>query len=438
MTPQLQRDAKAPTEGGLMNHRIEFIREQEQGVTPDNPEWRLYSDNMINAWNYQPDAGVEPKRGLGAIDPETFFGGAVEYEAEFAYHWQQPFLDGNGDPNDASYDFLFREPSGLFNATHSVVGREVHPGGGTTGAGFRIYNVGKGGHPSELEAEADAGESMPIPMTLTYMFVAVNSYIINQPQSATTLVVKSTDAADTTQTVTIEDEGATTSETVTLNGTTLVATTSQFSDIDAVELSDDAIGDVVVSVNDGGGGTPTAGATITKIAGRATNSPPGSTQLSGDLGVPVLGSGSHQQQVEPESSRTWMHFRGDRIERVAGAQIGPRINSATLSADNNVDTNERVKSRSMAIDRGVLDVTLEASIAGPHAGVSMIMDHLQTKGADVEWEFSVGDVLVLPDAVVTEPGELAYEAEQVAMYIDTTLQGEGIRLEDGQGNVVIA
>jgi hypothetical protein len=432
----LSQEAKAPTEGGLLNHRVEFVRENQIGVTPTDPAWELFSDVMINIWNWQPDASVEPQRGIGHVDPQDFFSGPEEHEVSFQYHMQKWFVDENGEPNDALYDFFFRDDNGNFNATHTVVGRETHTSGGTAGAGFRTFTVGTGGYPSEAEAEADASESMPLPPEITYQFERVRSYVVNQPAAATTLTVASTDAADTTQSVTIEDEGAATSETVTLNGTTAVATTAEYGDIDAISLDTDAVGDVVVSVNGGDGTTPTEGTTLAEIPGRDTNSPAGATQLDGGLGVPALGAGSHPGQVQPRGQRTWQHFRGDRIERVANAPIGPRINSATLSVDNNVDSNERQKSTAMALDRGVRDATLEASIAGPKAASQAIMDHLQTVGGDVEWEFSSGNVLRFPAAVVTEPGELAPESSQVALYVDCTYQGVGIEATDGSGTVL--
>lgn len=425
----LSQKARAPTEGGLLNHRIDFARETDIGVPPENPDFNLYADVMNNAWNWTPDGSVEPQRGIGHIDPQAHFGGPVENEIEFNYPMQKEWLDSNGNPLDASFDFFFRDDCGTFHSTHTIVGREDHCDGGTTGAGFRTYRVALGSYPSEAEAEADASESMPLPMNLTYMAEKVTSYLINQPAKETTLSVKSTDTVDQTQSVTIESEGATKAETVQLSGTTEVTTTTKFGDVDAVWLSGYTLGDVVVTVS-------SSGDEIMTIGGKRTNSPPGSTQLQGDRGVPVLNSGSRQTQVEPENSRTWQWFIGDRIERVAGAQIGPRINSATLTVDNGVDTNERIKSRRLAIDRGPRTVEVEASIAGPKTTHQAIMDHLRTRGAAIEWEFESDQMLNFPEAVITEPGEYAPEEEQVAMYIDATFASEGVQLVDSSGTVV--
>lgn len=434
--PDLTQAARRPTEGGLMNHRIEFAREDQIGVPPADPEFQLFSDVMNNAWNWAPDGSMEAQRGLSHVDAQDHFGGPVENEVEFAYQMQKDWTDGDGNALDASHDFFFRDEHGQFHHTHTVMGREVHPSGGTDGAGFRTYTVAVGGYPSEAEAEADASEAMPLPMTTTYQFEKVTSYVINQPSSASTVVVSSDDEQDTGITVTIESEGAEKSEELTLNGTTLVVGETDFSDIDAVRLGTDAVGDVTVSINDGGSTDGTAGAEIVTIAGKDTNSPPGESDLEGDLGVPTLGSGSRETQVEPAGERTWKHFRGDRIERVAGAQIGPRLNSTTLAVDNNVDSNERQKSRRMALDRGIRNLTLEGSIAGPQATHQTVMDHLQTVGADIEWEFNDGQILRLPNAVVSEPGELAPESEQIALYVDSTFQSEGVALEDGSGAVL--
>jgi hypothetical protein len=433
--PNVTQEARRPTEGGLMGHRIEFVREDEIGVPPADPDWQLYSDVMTNAWAWAPDASVEAQRGISHIDPQEFFGGPVENEFDFEYHWQRPWTDGTGTPLDASHDFFFRDDYGLLHATHTVVGREEHPAGGTTGAGFYTYTVALGAYPSEAEAEADAGESMPIPMSLTYQAEKVTTYVINQPAAATKLVVSSDDGGDT-QEVTIEAEGAATAETVTLDGTNNVSTGLEFGSVDAVWVSPDAVGDVTVSVNDGTESSPTVGDTLTEIEGRDTHSPTPDNDLEGDQGVPPLGAGSHEGEIAAKGSRTWQHFRGDRIERVAGAQIGPRLNSSTLSVDNNVDSNERQPSRRMAIDRGIRDLMIEGSIAGPQATHQVIMDHLKTRGADVEWEFMTDQLLRVPAAVVTEPGERSAESEGVTLYVDSTLQGNGAELTDGAGTVL--
>lgn len=258
---------------------------------------------------------------------------------------------------------------------------------------------------------------------------------MNQPTAETGLVVASTDDADTAQSVTVEDEGAATAETVPLDGTTQVAIVGPFAH--RHRQSRFRYGRRRRSIDQRWErGRTHPGNATRPDPWQGHQQPAGLDTTRRRLGVPALGAGSHENEVQPQGSRTWFHFRGDRIERVGGAQIGPRINSATLSADNNVDSNERQKSTAMAINRGVLDITLEGSIAGPRTTTDAIMDHLQTTGADIEWEFFNGQVLKLPKGVVTEPGELAPESSQVAMYVDTTFQGQGVQLLDDQGTVI--
>jgi hypothetical protein len=433
--PGLTQEAKAPTERGLNNQRIEFVRENEKGVVPTDPDWQLFSDVVTEAWAWQPEGNVEPQTGIGHQVPQGFFGGAEEHELEFTYQMQNWFVDENGEALDAAYDFFFRDVDGTYSSTHTIVGREDHAGGGAAGAGFRTYTVATGGHPTEPESEADASEAMPLPMTLGYQFARVRELVISQPSGETSLTVKSTDPADTTQSVTIEDEGAATAETVTLNGDTAVAVAGPFADIDALWLDAETVGDVVVSVNDGAADAPAEGTTLAEIQGKRSNSPPGSVRLQGNRGVPALGAGSHQTEIAPQGEREFIHFRGTELTRKTDAGMGARMNGITLGGENGTDTNERIASRSMAIDAGVLIPSCEVAQAGPTAGTNAAGEHLQTVPGDIEWTFDQGTIR-FPRAVCTEAGEKAYESGQIVLYMDVTYQSEGIELLDTDGNVV--
>jgi hypothetical protein len=103
--------------------------------------------------------------------------------------------------------------------------------------------------------------------------------------------------------------------------------------------------------------------------------------------------------------------------------------------ENGHDSDADANSRRMIIDRGVHDTGLEASIAGPEATAKSTMDHLKTRGAKVTWYFE-NFSLIFPNATITDVGEYAPEAEQVAMYIDNTFDSSGIKLGDTDGNEV--
>jgi len=91
------------------------------------------------------------------------------------------------------------------------------------------------------------------------------------------LTVRSTSPSDTSQTLTLEGDGAVPSEDIMLDGTTGVTTVDSFDSLDAFELDAETAGDVVVE--DG------AGDELVRLKG--TDSYDGAI---GDLGVPALGA----------------------------------------------------------------------------------------------------------------------------------------------------
>ena len=116
------------------------------------------------------------------------------------------------------------------------------------------------------------------------------------------------------------------------------------------------------------------------------------------------------------------------------AQVGPRIESATLSLENNVDSTEELSDQFMAIDEGTRNAMIEGSIAGPSAIARTTMDHLRNVGADVLWYVWPGFTIRFPEATVNEAGSLEPSQGDVSLYSDVTWAGLGIQLLEG--NVV--
>jgi hypothetical protein len=280
---------------------------------------------------------------------------------------------------------------------------------------------------SSVENDGDASTGQPMPLTLEYVFERIRDYVVHQPAGDVDLVVSSTDPDDTTQTITAEDEGAATSASATLDGDNLVVLAGPFGSLDAVRLDADTVGDVEVAINDGDATTPVQGAVLATLRGRDHYSSEGETNYDGDFGVPLLGAGSHAGAI----GTGYEHFIGDSITRASGqADIGPRLNSASFSVDNNIETTEDASGRVMAIDVGTRDTAVEASVAGPKATHAAAADHLAATKGEIEWVLA-GGPLYFPAAVITEPGEKAPEAEQAAMYVDDTFSSEGISLTSG-------
>lgn len=408
-------------EAGLRNHRTEFARESAFGATGSDPSFLKYSSSVTNV-TWSSGATLEARRSLGNADPVDHHRGPESHELTVTYDLCKFFTDA-GSANDAAYDGLARDADNLLPNSHTLVDREdkgqvaaANTVSGNTARPTRIFTVGKGGLIDEVAVTGDPSDSQPISVELSYVFQKVRSYQIDQPNSGTLLAVRSTDAGDTSQSVTIEDEGGATAETLALNGTSLVSTSNTYADIDAVELSAETAGDVEVVVNTGSATSPTAGDVLASVAGATTYD-----NVEGDLGVPALGAGSHEDAgtlPAPEQ------FIGDRILRAA-SPVPHEIPSATLTVSNNVEEQEVSSGFGMSLHPANRNITLEASMFGENQTHAMLVDHLQNNSKSIDWEMTGGTV-TLESAALTEPGDRAAEEGQAVMTSDNTFEATGI------------
>lgn len=406
-------------EGGLRNHRTEFVRESAFGEAPADPGFLKYSDT-VNTFSWSSDSVTEPRRGLGSPDPVGFLKGPETHEISVAYALIKWF----SSTGDAAYDGLVRNADNLLPASHTIVDREDKQAinadqtvSGNASYDTRIYTVANGGMIDEVAITGDPSDSQPVTVELTYLAQKVRSYQIDQPDSGTYLVVNSTSANDTSQTLTIEDEGAATTEDVALNGTSDVSTSSQFDNIDALSLNGETEGDVRVYINDGSDTSPTQGDQLAEISGQTTYN-----GVEGDLGVPALGAGSHEALSSPAPEV----FIGDSIDR-GGSPVPYEIPSATVTVANNIEETERSSGYGMALHPGNREITMEASMFGESMTHDLLVDHLQTEAQSIDWTLD-GGTLTLEGAVLQDAGERAAEEGQAVMTTDNTFQADGITI----------
>lgn len=364
------------TEGGLRPSRIEFVPEPRQGVTPENPSWSMPSER-VSAFNPGFAINYSEDSGLGDIDysRQPIM---EENEMEMSYSLQkgQWICDSNGDPQGmAAYGIL--RTAGILTSSLTVVRRmssgkqtgsnapKLQPsstvdarynpesasdGADSTPKASRTYAVLKGTDINEGTLTAERGEATVL-VELTCPAERGRSYQIDQP-SSTTLAIKSTNADDTGMTVHIENEDASTTEDVSLDGsdaTTVVATTSAFSDIDAIEVHGpdgnlvgegdaDYKGNIVVGVDTGDPEstdyTPAMGEWLSVLWG---NLEYGNTH--GDEGIPLLGSGSHADPISGENQPDYYSPQNIGIERPPGEAIEHAGGVQTLEAEfsNNIE-----------------------------------------------------------------------------------------------------
>lgn len=398
-------------EAGLRNQRVEFVREDSVRTPPTDPSWEAFSDRVTAFPDWQPDAGIEADRGVGSFRVDDFYAGPEDHSGlTFAYRLQRWLVDGSGNAQDAMADGILRDADNGANNTHTVVAREEQAAGGAAGGGRRIFYVGHGGYVASGELPFATDTGVPIEASLTYDFEQFTVYVVDQPSSGTTLDVESTDPADTSQTVTIEDEGAGTTEDVSLSGVTTQTTTATFPDIDAIRLDGETVGDVVVK--DGSGNT------LARIHGSDSYE-----QGEGDLGIPALGSGSHAGAA----GTTYESFIDDDLTAASGDIGGTdaRIVSSSFSFDNNTDSD--TDGRFMDIYMGEQSLELSGEVFGPEAVAHELKQHLLNAGIDVTWTADGGS-LQLTGGTRQESGTANKEASQGRATTEPTYAFAGVTL----------
>jgi hypothetical protein len=407
----------ATKESGLRPQRLLFVREDEQGVTPENPEMLLYSNNVASA-EFTPDAGVTAQRGIGSAAPQEHRATVEASTGSVEYHQVRTLVDGSGDPSDAAFDAILRDGNNDLANSHTVIHRESHVNEGVNGTGRRIYTVGFGAFAdAEMSGDAtsDTGANY-ITISLDYQFEKLRTYQIDQPEDGgETLDVVSSDASDTTQSVVIENDDASTTETISLDGTTVKTTTATFSEIDAIYITDgsgnpsETVGDVTVT------GTSSSNDLATLYGSSSYD------ESEGDEGIPALGTGSKESSISGDYSL----FLGSTFEWPAGTDVGERISSFNLSVDNSIEATPDSSSRRQSIDAGNQTPQMTATIFGENETHTKFIDHFQTTTEDLEWTTSK-ETITLSSATINDPGSRTLSTGEAIMNNDVQFEGTGL------------
>jgi len=404
----LSESQSGTAESGQLPGRYEWVEEPSPGAVPTDIEWNRFSD-VIRTFEMDPGATLARQDSIATADAVDHNRGPEEPSATVGYDLQRFPVDGAGDPVDASAYGILRDQYNDLLGTLLAVGRREY-GGGNDGAGVREFSVVRGAGVDSVSPTLDPSGEQPILMELSLTARKARSYLIHQPSAATTLELVSTDDGDTME-VTIETEDAGTTDTISLDGTTAVTTTTSFSDIDAVWLADNPTGNVTVS--DG------SGTTFLELTGGLEYSDD-DQPVDGDRGIPPLGAGSHAGEI----GSSFEHFVGDRFERPAGEAVRARINSASWTIENNINTQALHNTRAPALDAGNRGVTVDADAAGPYISHKSMMESLQKVQQHIEHELS-GGTLQFKNAVPTDAAARTVEAEQAVASISETFSCSG-------------
>lgn len=406
-----------PESGGLPS-RVEFVREPSPFGIPTDPNWNRPSD-VVRSFSADGGASLGAQNALGTPDAVDHNRGTEDPSVDVSYDLQQFFVDSSGDPVDPAGDGMIRDSENQLPNTHLWVERREQAGGHDD-AGVRIYTVARGCKVETVDGTLDPSAENPILMELSLMPRKVRSYLIHQPSSSTTLDIVSTSSNDTMDAV-IESEGASKTETVTLSGTSTVTSGKSFDDIDVFWLKSEPEGDITVTDGSGTVLVESASADSSNgvLAGGESYSDDG-TAVDGDRGIPPLGGGSHASAI----GTNYEHFVGDRFERPSGENVRARINSASFSVENDLESSTVQQSRAPVIDEGNRTISVDADIAGPYVSHNSMMEALQKTQADLEHELDGGTV-TFKNTVPADSAERTVENDQAVASLSETLEASG-------------
>ncbi len=404
-------------EAGIRELRANFVRETVSNVTPTDPAWLRFSDELDSA-SYAPEGNIFPREAIGSPDVQGFEVGPEDHAMGIVYSMQRWLVAAASAPLDASADGMLRDANGGYLSTHSVLTRQEFAAGGTDAAGFRIYSYGTGGFQGRAMVAGSPDSGDPTKVTIDYIFNKARSYLLNQPTAATGLTIVSDSTADTTQSVVVENEGAGITETIALNGTTpAVGIVLTFADIDAIRLTAETEGDITVTFTTGGN-------TVIVLEGKVSNN-----GIEGDLGLPLLGSGSFETALGLpfQTVLSSVFTRG-------GVALATNVMATSFEVNNSLEQDSKVSTRIKTISPGSRVITFNATVFSDQASHDAILANLQATEADIVWTFTGGvsaRTVTLGGSALMTPGERSYDRGEAKMTLDNGFQGQTIVITDG-------
>lgn len=361
------------SENALQDIRLEWAEESTVGDPPTDPDWQAFSGE-IDEVSASIDGGKEATDSLGFRDFIEMYRSVEESDLTVNYAQYNFPVDPSGNIVDP-IGYPMTLPEGEWPSLTVTMRRDV-ASGGKDGAGYREFLVAYGARPTAATLDGDPSAAEAIPQELSLPAATIRPHIVHQPSASTELAVRSSDPADTVD-VTIESEGATTSETVTLPGAdpNTVVTTTTFDDIDAIYVNGEHAGDIMVGTDDGSGAVDVE--LLEKpLTGTNTDG------VDSVEGIPPTGEGSHAT-VPSGPGTTFLETRTEW----AGGDIGTRLHTLDLSAEVDSSREPQAETRRQAIDVGQRTVEFSADVAGPYSSSAKIKQHLRDMEGDLIYAF---------------------------------------------------
>ena len=407
-------------ESGLRDFRIEWVAETTYGTPPTDPAWAWFSDG-VRSFAGNPVRGISPQRWLGDADVGSWTLGSVDSEITMSY--ALPYVTMLSTPLAGA---ITRDADQNLSQSLTIVGRiERNLTVGVDSAGSREYIVGVGCYNTGGTMTGSLDPPDPIMINPTYTCKRVRKYRVDQPASATLLGIKSTVAGDTTQTVTVEDEDAGTSQGATLAGTTFTSLgTATYADIEAIWLSAETVGDVEIYENTGTHTAPVAAATpYATIRGQDYYG------SDGDRGIPLLGSGSRGSTL----GTVYATLANSTIQWNSAALADVVVSEANLTWGNmeggvllpTVGTTDK------SVIVGGTSYVFSTQVVDTFGTYSNIDDHLGGTEASLTWKpvaSALNHTLTLTGALKTNSGGALFEAGQAAPVLSIEISGKNLSI----------
>jgi len=262
---------------------------------------------------------------------------------------------------------------------------------------------------TEVTDPGDPSAANPILEELSWETQKVRTYVIHQPSSSTTLDV--TNNSSSSVDVTIEDEGASTSETITVAANSTQTTVESYGDVDVIHAESEHDGDITVT---DGSGTDILDAG-TPLAGEDTDN------VESEQGLPPLGSGSHGSAIgtSPEDYL----FQGVDTLEWQNESLSDRIHALDLSVSVEVSREAKTGTRKTAIDIGTRTVEVSADTAGQSESATRIAEQYHNESGDFLYAYPDNDVTV-KNAEITDAPDITRSAGDTNYIPSTTWQGK--------------
>jgi len=220
-----------------------------------------------------------------------------------------------------------------------------------------------------------------------------------------------TNNGSTSVDVTLEDEGAATSETVTVAAGATQTSLETYTDLDVIFAESEHDGDITVT---DGSGTNVLDEN-TQLAGSNTDG------VEADLGIPPLGTGSHGSAIGTDP--TEYRFQGVDTINWQGASLSDRVHALDFTVSVETSREPITGSRGTSIDTGMRMAELDVDTAGPFETATRIAQMYHNEAGDFVYAYPDNDVTI-NNAELSDAPDYTRSAGDTNYIPSTTWQGK--------------